>query len=63
MTVKALWRPILAPSAHPWATVVVWLERYRARHQLKCLDARLLADIGLTREQAEAEASKPFWQA
>ena len=36
-------------------------ERQRQRRQLRDLDDRLLADIGLTRYQAEVEARKPFW--
>ena len=38
------------------------LEKARQRGLLKRLDDRLLADIGLTREQAEREARKPFWR-
>ena len=34
----------------------------RSRRQLGNLDQRLLADVGLTPEQAEAEASLPFWK-
>lgn len=33
----------------------------RSRRQLARLDARLLADIGLTRAAAEAEATRPAW--
>jgi uncharacterized protein YjiS (DUF1127 family) len=38
------------------------LEKARQRGVLKDLDDRLLADIGVTREQAEREARKPFWR-
>ena len=40
------------------------LERRRQRDALadRVDDKRLLDDIGLTREQALCEASKPFWQ-
>ena len=34
----------------------------RTRRQLAELDHRLLADVGLTPEQARAEASLPFWK-
>ena len=37
------------------------LARQRSRAALAQMDDRLLADIGLTREQARAEAAKPFW--
>jgi uncharacterized protein YjiS (DUF1127 family) len=38
------------------------LEKARQRGLLKDLDDRMLKDIGLTREQAEREARKPFWK-
>jgi uncharacterized protein YjiS (DUF1127 family) len=37
-------------------------ERWRQRQDLRELDDRLLCDIGITREQAKHEASKPFWR-
>ena len=37
-------------------------ERWLQRQALRELDNRLLADIGLTREQAIEEANKPFWR-
>jgi len=36
-------------------------DRQQQRHLLLELDDHLLADIGITREQAQAEARKPFW--
>jgi uncharacterized protein YjiS (DUF1127 family) len=36
--------------------------RYRQRQALAQLDDRALKDIGITREQAKAEAAKPFWK-
>ena len=41
--------------------VKVWAERSRQRRKLLELDEYRLRDIGLTREQAEAEARRPFW--
>jgi uncharacterized protein YjiS (DUF1127 family) len=40
------------------------MERSRQRRDLRQLarDERLLADIGLSREQALREAAKPFWR-
>ena len=38
------------------------MERSAQRRTLAALDHRLLADIGLTRAQALAEARKPFWR-
>lgn len=39
-----------------------WCARSRQRRALGHLDDRLLADIGVTRPQAEAERRKPFWR-
>jgi uncharacterized protein YjiS (DUF1127 family) len=36
--------------------------RSRQRRALSQLDDRLLEDIGVTRQQAIAEAAKPFWK-
>lgn len=44
------------------ALISLWAERARQRRALRHLDDRLLDDIGLTREQAQKEASKPFWR-
>jgi uncharacterized protein YjiS (DUF1127 family) len=44
-------------------TIGLWQERARGRQQLLLLDDHMLRDIGFTRLQAEAEASKPFWRA
>ena len=41
---------------------VVWRQRSRTRQHLALLDARELADLGLTRAQQRAEAGKWFWQ-
>ena len=37
-------------------------QRSKQRSALESLDRRLLNDIGLSREQAVEEASKPFWR-
>lgn len=39
-----------------------WIDRARERRALAGLDDRMLADIGASRAQAEAEADKPFWR-
>lgn len=39
-----------------------WYERSRQRRQLLSLDDQLLKDIGISRADAEVEASKPFWE-
>lgn len=38
-------------------------ETWRQRRALARLDAARLRDIGLTRDEAEAEASRPVWDA
>ena len=40
-----------------------WVDAARSRQSLDELDAHLLRDIGLTREEARREADKFFWQA
>ena len=37
------------------------LVAHAQRKQLRSLDDALLADIGLTRAQVEAECARPFW--
>lgn len=39
-----------------------WRERSRQRRQLLSLDDQRLKDIGISRADAEVEASKPFWE-
>lgn len=43
------------------ARLLRFYDRQQQRRILLELDDRMLADIGLTREQAEAEGRKPFW--
>jgi uncharacterized protein YjiS (DUF1127 family) len=39
-----------------------WQRRARGRHELAAMGDRMLKDIGLTRADALAQASKPFWK-
>jgi uncharacterized protein YjiS (DUF1127 family) len=41
---------------------LAWVARHRSRAALSRLDDHLLADIGVDREYADREASRPFWQ-
>jgi uncharacterized protein YjiS (DUF1127 family) len=44
------------------ATFGTWRRRMRERHELATLDDRTLADIGLSRAEAEFLSNKPFWR-
>ena len=44
------------------AKAKLWANRSRQRKQLAHLDARMLADIGITAEQVKLEIAKPFWK-
>jgi uncharacterized protein YjiS (DUF1127 family) len=54
-------------SDRPWRrflnTLRLWHQRARGRQQLREFDDHMLRDIGITRLQATAEATKPFWRA
>ena len=40
-----------------------YVDLYRQRRALAALDDNRLADIGLSRREADAEASRPVWDA
>lgn len=40
----------------------MWLRTYRTRRDLKAASEHLLKDVGLSPEQAQYEARRPFWQ-
>lgn len=44
------------------ANLMLWQRRLSSRHQLARLDARLLADAGISESQRFEELSKPFWR-
>ena len=43
-------------------TLAAWRERASSRRALLTLDERMLSDIGISRADAEHEASSPFWR-
>ncbi len=56
-----------ARRPQPWPdraveTLARWTARARQRRGLRELPDALLRDLGLSREQAETEAAKPFWR-
>ncbi len=42
--------------------LILWDSRWRQRQDLVELDDHMLADIGISREEARREASNPFWR-
>jgi len=46
---------------NPIALLVHLMRRHRTRRQLAGLDARLLADIGLTETMRAGECARWFW--
>jgi uncharacterized protein YjiS (DUF1127 family) len=46
-----------------WLVAIVRMhERWRQRQALMELDDRMLADIGISRDEMMAEVTKPFWK-
>ena len=45
-----------------WETLFTWQERASQRRLLASLEDRMLKDVGISRADAEREASKPFWR-
>ena len=56
-------RPTIGRGAQPSiiGRIATWLRVAGERRRLTELEPRLLADMGLTAEQAAREASRPFW--
>ncbi|MDK9720288.1 MAG: DUF1127 domain-containing protein [Rhodospirillales bacterium] len=58
----SVWKKVVAKAAmQALLSVEAWAERRRSRNALAALDDRMLADLGLNRTDAQAEADKPFW--
>jgi uncharacterized protein YjiS (DUF1127 family) len=55
-------RPRFAAVVRSVASLAIWRQRSRTRRHLTRLDARALADVGLTSAQQRAEVAKRFWQ-
>ncbi len=43
-------------------TLKLWWDRYHLRIELAELEDYQLKDIGITKSEAQKEASKPFWK-
>jgi uncharacterized protein YjiS (DUF1127 family) len=48
--------------SHVRSILIQWRDRVRSRYELMSLGDRELWDVGLTRVDADNEASKPFWR-
>jgi uncharacterized protein YjiS (DUF1127 family) len=44
------------------AMIALWRRRWRTRRQLATLNARALADIGISDAQRRSECRRPFWE-
>jgi len=42
-------------------TLRIWNDRYKSRQQLAGLEPQMLKDIGISYEDAQKEATIPFW--
>ncbi|AOE82648.1 DUF1127 domain-containing protein [Pseudomonas sp. TCU-HL1] len=45
-----------------FAAIAQWQRNARTRHQLAKLDARALADVGISPSERYQELDKPFWR-
>lgn len=54
-------RSLPAPYRRPRLSVLAMLDVWRQRRALARLDARMLADIGVTEAEALKEAARPIW--
>lgn len=55
-------RTVIAPVRLPLPRLRTWLMRLKTRRRLRELDARLLADVGITEAERRRECAKWFWQ-
>ncbi|MEL6234656.1 MAG: DUF1127 domain-containing protein [Pseudomonadota bacterium] len=53
---------VIAGALSVLRLVVRWADRATQRSRLVELDERMLKDIGISREDANIEARRPFWQ-
>jgi uncharacterized protein YjiS (DUF1127 family) len=57
--------PFRARGSARWGelnrVIAEWWQHQRSLHELETLDDAMLRDIGLCRDQARFEASRPFW--
>jgi uncharacterized protein YjiS (DUF1127 family) len=66
-TLPAHWPAHAAAPAARWIhsasnVLARWVDTARSRQTLDDLDEHMLRDIGITRDEAQREARKSFWQ-
>ncbi|WP_323764297.1 DUF1127 domain-containing protein [Marinovum sp.] len=54
--------PIASVALKVVVAIAKWEFNHRTRTRLKHLDDHMLRDIGVTRDLADREATRPFWQ-
>ena len=62
-TMYGAFSALAASVGHLGTTAINWSHRYQQRTRLAHMSDHLLADMGISRADADLEASKPFWQA
>lgn len=55
-------RPLTLWYLRLFATLAQWQRNARTRHQLAQLDARALADVGISPSERYQELERPFWR-
>ena len=58
---SVFWTASIARPTALLPSLVRWLDTSRQRHTLRHLSDAQLKDIGVSRAEAETEASRPFW--
>lgn len=61
--IRVATRYVPSVSLRPLTMMQNWMALSHQRKSLSELDDAMLSDIGLTPDQAQAEASRPFWDA
>jgi uncharacterized protein YjiS (DUF1127 family) len=61
-TLRQDWSSLASAAQRAVQILLIWRERARQRRLLQTLNDHMLRDIGLTRADVFAEASKPFWK-
>ncbi|WP_020592005.1 DUF1127 domain-containing protein [Kiloniella laminariae] len=52
---------LMTPVTFIASVLLAWQERLNERAALREIDSHLLRDMGISAEEAQKEAAKPFW--